>query len=187
MDWLSGDVRTLLIIAACVPLLRFVLNLSKYLRTRWYYRRYKKWLSTSQGMKLRESRGQVVKLFKGAGVEDSFVSVAQHIGYDKLSVKEVSVFGNFPNSRDDFAAPFIAMFLEAKGTYRARMLESLNPLYWIEAIIYLLRTLLGYLDLPAEGTGVKILQLVWWIVGAVSTTALALYAAEIRTFIEGLS
>lgn len=181
MDW-----TILLIVAACVPLLRFVLNFSKYLRTRWYYWRYKKWLSSSQGMKLRESSGQVVKLFKEAGVKDSHVSVAQHIGFGKLSIKEVSVFANFPNSREDFAAPFLAMFLQAIGTYRARMFESLNPLYWIEAVIYLPRTVLCYLDLPAEGTGAKILQLAWWIAGAVSTTALALYAREIRTFIEGL-
>jgi len=181
MDW-----STLIVVAACVPLLRFVLNFSKYLRTRWYYWRYKRWLQSSQGMKLRESRGQVVKLFREAGVEDSFVSHAQHIGYGKLSIKEVSVFANFPNSREDFAAPLLAMFLESIGTYRARMLESLNPLYWIEAIVYLPRTVMGYLDLPTKGTGIKILQLVWWIVCAASTTALALYTLEIRTFLEGL-
>lgn len=99
---------------------------------------------------------------------------------------KVSVFANFPNSREDFAAPLLAMFLESIGTYRARMLESLNPLYWIEAIVYLPRTVMGYLDLPTKGTGIKILQLVWWIVCAASTTALALYTPEIRTFLEGL-
>lgn len=183
MDWLSNDVATLIIVAACLLLLKFVLNLSKYLRTRWYQWRYRKWLS-SQGMKLRESRAQVVKLFKEAGVKDSYVSVANEIGYGKLSIKEASVFDNFPNSREDFAYAILAMFREAVGTYRARMLETFSPLYWIEAIINLPREVLGYLGVPAESVVVKILQILWWIAGLALTTLLALYRPELKTFIE---
>lgn len=184
MDWFLSNVPTLVVVVACLLLLKFVLNLSKYLRTRWFHRRYKKWLSL-QGMKLRESRGQVVKLFKEAGVKDSHVSVARHIGFGKLSIKEVSVFANFPNPREDFAAPILAMFRETIGTYRARMLETFSPLYWIETLINLPRALLSYLGVPAENVLVRVLQVVWWAVGLVLTTLLALYTSELRAFTEG--
>ncbi len=174
---------TLLVVAACLLLLKFVLNLSKYLRTRWFHWRYKKWLS-SHNMKLRESKAQVVKLFRDAGVKDSYVSVANPIGYGQLSVKEASVFDNFPNARKDFAHPILGMFREAIGTYRARMLETFSPFYWLDTLILLPREVLGYLGVPAENVVVKIGQVVWWVAGLLLTTLLALYRPELRALIE---
>lgn len=185
MDWFSNDVATLVVVVACLPLLKFVLNLVRYLRIKRYLSKYKKW-HASRDERFLESKAQVVKLVKDAGVADQRISVSELVGYGSYQVRDASVLDNFPHLRQDMSTAAQRLMREAIGAYRARMLEALSPLYWIESVLYLPRTVLRYLDLPAEGTRAKILQVVWWIVGAVSTTALALYAVEIRTFIEGL-
>lgn len=134
---------------------------------------------------MRESRAQVVRLFKGDGVKDSHVSVANHIGYGRLSIKEASVFDNFPNAREDFAYPTLAMFREAIGTYRSRMLEAFSPLYWLETLIHLPREVLGYLGVSAESVFVKAAQIVWWVMGTLLSLLFVLYRPEIRTVISG--
>ena len=185
MVWLSGEVRTLLIVAACLLLLKFVLNLTRYLRIKRYLTKYKKWLY-SRDMKFLETKAQVVRLLKEADVKDGRVSVSQEVGYGHLQVAQVSILDNFPNLDQGISDGTQRMFYEAIGTYRARMLDTFNPLYWIESLIYLPRELLSYLGVPAESVVVKIGQVVWWILALALTTVLALYRPELRTFVEGL-
>ena len=183
MSLFTDDMVRLLYVLVCLLLLKFVINLVKYFRTRWYLSRYIKWLSSTDA-KLLESKAQVVHLLKDAGVEDSYVGVAQPVGWGYLQTSNASVFANFPNERKDFAQVMHSMFREAIGTYRARMIETFNPLYWLEWLINLPREVLGYLGVPAESVLVKILQIVWWAVGAILSLLYVLYKAEIRTFIE---
>src|SRR5215217_9479367 len=147
---------------------KFINNLSKYLRTRHYLSRYANWLSNPDN-KLLESKAQVVKLLKDAGVSDSSFPTAQPVGYGRLATFEASTLTNFPSKTADFAYATNRMFREAIGTYRSRMLETISPLYWIETIIYLPREALAYTGVPPESVVVKVFQLVWWI----STTLLA--------------
>ena len=44
-----------------------------------------------------------------------------------------------------------------------RILESLNPLYWIDAIINLPKKALLYLGMSPESVFIKLFQIIWWI------------------------
>ena len=180
MDW-----STLIVVAVCVPLLKLILNLVRYLQLRRYLSKYKKW-HASRDEKFLESKAQVVKLVRDAGVDDQHLNVSEHVGGGNLRVFKASVLDNFPHFESDMSSAAQRLMREAIGAYRARMIEAFSPIYWVESVLYLPRTVLRYLDLPAEGTGAKIAQLVWWIIGVLLTTALALYTPEIRKFIEGL-
>ena len=65
--------RILLIVAGLL-LLRFIINLSRFLRTKRYLARYHKWLENPDD-KLLESRAQVRKLLKDANVSDGYIGV----------------------------------------------------------------------------------------------------------------
>lgn len=59
-------------------------------------------------------------------------------------------------------------------------------MYWIEALIYLPREVLGYLGVSAESAFVKVAQIIWWITTTLLGLLLILYRPELRAFIEGL-
>jgi len=183
MNLSTNEMVPLLYVFAGLFLLKFVINLVRFLRTQRYLKKYKKWHS-SRDEQFLESKAQVVRLLRDAGVPDARISVSQHVGYGHLEVTHVSVLENFPSLDSEMSSAVQRLMREAIGTYRARMLQTFNPLYWIELLIYLPREALGYLGVPAESVFVKGLQIIWWVVGLVLTTLLALYRPEIKALIE---
>jgi hypothetical protein len=184
MDWFATDVKTLIVVAACLLLLKFFLNLSRFIRMNRYLRKYKKWHS-SRDEKFLESKGQVIRLLKEAGVNDARISVSQPVGPYQLQVIQASVLDNFPQLDRDMSSAAQRLMREAIGIYRARMLETFNPRYWIEFLIYLPREVLGFLGVPAEKLSVKISQLVWWIIATLLSLLVVLYRPEIKTVVSG--
>jgi hypothetical protein len=182
-DWLSNEMALLLYVLAALLLLKFIVNLVRLLRTKWYLRRYKRWHS-SRDEKFLESKSQVVQLLRDAGVHDGRISVSQPVGYGHLQVTQASVLNNFPSLDSDMSTAAQRLMREAIGTYRARMWETFNPLYWTESLIYLPREVLGYLGVPAESVFVKALQLVWWVIATLLNLLLVLYRPELRAFME---
>lgn len=185
MDWLSNEVTTLLIVAVCLLLLKFVLNLVRFFRIKRYLTRYKRW-HASRDEKFLESKSQVVKLLQDAGIRDHRITVSQPVGYGNLQVIQVSIMDNFPDLSQDMSTPAQRLMREAIGTYRARMLQTFNPLYWIESLIYLPREVLGYLGVPAENIVVRIGQLLWWALTTLLAFLLVVYRPELKAFMEGL-
>lgn len=106
------------------------------------------------------------------------------LGYVYVRTGGASIFQNFPNAREDYAHSVVRMFHQATGVYRSRMIETFNPLYWIEAVINLPKQLLNYLGLPSESIVIKIAQLMWWIAGAVFGFVYALYRPELEAVIK---
>lgn len=163
--------------------LKFVINLSKFIRVKRYHKKYVEWLATKDE-KLFESRAQVKRLLKEAGVQDSYVGVAEPIGYMQIRTANISVMDNFPNRRVDLVSITKGMFLEATGTYRSRMLETFNPLYWLEAAINLPKQILTYLGVSPESVVTKIAQLMWWFFGAAFGLVYAVYKTELEAIIR---
>lgn len=165
--------------------LKFILNLSKYIRTKKYHDLYVEWLVVERSTKAVEMKAQVVGLLRDAGVSDSYVGTAQPMGYGYIATGNTSVMDNFPNARDDIATLTNAMFLQALGTYRSRMIDTFNPLRWIEWLIHLPRYMLRYLGVSADGAITKLAQIIWWIVCAVVGFSYALYKPELELLVKG--
>jgi hypothetical protein len=100
----------LLYIFLGIVLLRFIVNLSKLVRSRIFLNQYLNWLN-EQNFKMFEHKSQVIKLLKGAGVQDSVRPVIQPAGDGGVAKGEVSVFDNFPDGREDFVAIMRRKFL----------------------------------------------------------------------------
>lgn len=136
-----------------------------FLRTLLFKRKYHNWLLFDKDIPMATYKSTLKSILKKADVSDSVVPYAQPVGYGHIATGSTSVLNNFPNKLEDHAAMTSKMIDEAIGVYRQRFLETFNPLYWIDSIIYLPRTTLSYLGLSPDSVLVKLLNIVWWIVG----------------------
>ena len=73
-------------------------------------------------------------------------------------------------------------FQVAKGYYKARFLESFNPIYWINIIIFLPQKILKYIGMN-ENTSFRIANVILTFFYWVSGFAFTLYKSQIKHFI----
>lgn len=155
----------IVILALCIVAYKFLLNLYNYKSCQKFYQLYLEWFS-DQNDKLFQNRGRIVKLLKNAGVKDSFIPTSQPIGFGQVCNANASVYDNFPSNIQEFAALMYSKFQEAIGEYKSRMIESFNPLYWIDTILFLPKHLLSYLGVGQASLSFKIgnivLTIIWW-------------------------
>lgn len=154
----------LLILFFVILVLRFLINLSKYVQSKRYLEDYKQYIENG-GWKIVEHSLQIVKLLEDAGVEDVAVTHVEEIGYGQLQNSRPSVFKNISIKRQDIAGHVLAMFHQAIGAYRSRMIETINPLFWIEVVIFLPKQFLKYLGASSDSLAARILQALYWIFG----------------------
>lgn len=173
----------LLYIFLVVLFLKVTVNASKYIQCKRYLEKYLDWIEKPD-WNLIEHKSKVINLFQGAGVPDSFAGVVEPMGFGQIRTANVSVMANFPNQREDFFFSTRAMFHQAIGVYRSRMIEAINPLYWIEFIINLPRQVLGYLGVAPESLVTKISQLIYWVIAAIFTFTFALYRSNIEQLVR---
>ena len=169
----------LLVFFLVILALRFLINLSKYLQCKRYFEDYKRYIEGG-GWKIVEHSLQIVKLFEDAGVEDATVTHVEEIGYGNLQSSRPSVFRNISIKRQDIASHVVTMFHQAIGVYRSRMIETINPLFWIETIIFLPRQFMKYLGVSSESLATKILQAIYWTFGVL----FGLYKVEFETLLK---
>ena len=114
-------------------------------------------------------KGEIKKLLKNANISDSYIPMSQHLGLGQISNGNASVYLNFPSRIIPIASSLSNKFDEAIGTYRNRVFESFNPIYWIETLIFLPKNLLQYIGLDSEKVAFKLcnilLTFIWWILG----------------------
>lgn len=151
----------------------FVILSYKFLSNYIYYKKcvrfdklYTEWLSKKDASFL-QHKNEIISLFKRAGIQDYFVSVVQPITLGTVQTNTVSVFDNFPSFYKNIAAVSLRMFDEAIGVYKMRMKETVNPLYWIEFIIFLPKHILQYIGFDMNTAAQRacnvLLTFIWWI------------------------
>lgn len=158
---------------------KFARNLVRFLRLRYLESFYIECLQEDSPSMLGH-QDEVIKLFKDAGIPDSVVPHAQAMGYGQVMTTRVSVFSNLTNSRSDIAQIVVKNFRRAEGVFKKRMLNSFNPLYWIDALINLPREILEYTGVSPETTLVKVVQVFYWFFGSLVAFFLAVFPAEIK-------
>lgn len=154
--------KELLIAFAAIVVYKLISNLVNLLRCIYYENKYMEFLA-SRKFNFAEYTYPVKKLFQRAGIGDSSFQFAQPIGWGQLATGTARVTDNMNVLDDRVVANMATMFSVAKGTYKSRTLESLNPLYWIECVIFLPKKLMEYFGVSGEKSGVKILQVIYWI------------------------
>ena len=155
----------IILIIVIIIIVRVLYNLLNFLEIKKYESKYLHYLNHHNEWYITENRQKIVGLFKKAGVGDSYVGHVKPVGFNHIQTANISVFDNLPALTKDIAQIVGAKFVEAKGTFKNRVLESFNPIFWIENIVFLPRNLLVYLGLDAEKVFVKVAQILWWMFG----------------------
>jgi hypothetical protein len=173
----------LLVAFVAIILYKFVNNFIRYGQCKYFLKKYHEYLEKPTWA-FEECAPTIIKLFERAGIEDSKVPYIHPAGLGYVSTGHASVFSNLLATREDVVNVVLHQFHRAIGTYRSRMLEAFNPLYWIEFVTYLPKHIITYLGVPRESAITKVLQVLYWVLAPLLGTAYALFKIEIDQFLK---
>lgn len=142
--------------------LRFAINLSKFLRIKFLYKKYVEYLGT-EDVRLLGYKKEITDLFNEAGVNDSMVIHQEFLGFGNFVNMKISVHSNLANRREDIVGIVNSHFFEAMGVYHKKFLDAINPLFWLEFICKLPQYIFEYFGVLPEKIVVKIALVIYWI------------------------
>jgi len=180
-------IMKLYIIILCILGLKIIINIYNMILCNYYLEKYYQWLFRNRNLHLVQNKQKVKHLILNANVKDIYASYVEPAGYGQLYTAQISTLNNFPCNREDIARYTVVMFNDAIGTYKRRAIETINPLYWIQLIIYLPKKLLIYFGYEKDNFFVKFIQFFWWIISSISTFFYLLYKTEIDTAIKAFA
>ena len=151
-----------------------------------YLKEYITFVKESKSWFIRENRQSIIKLLKKAGIEDTDQPITELAGYGMVRSSTFSVFKNIGVRRQEIVEIINGDLREAKSVYRNRIFETFNPIYWIETIFYLPQIISGYLGFKSNSLIVKLFQILWWIIAAISTIIGILFNKEFIMWLENL-
>ncbi|MGG0066100.1 hypothetical protein ABEX95_05120 [Bacillus subtilis] len=172
----------------CILLLNFVYNYAKFKQCEKFISWYEKWLLDPDfNVNLLEYKSNIISLVERAGFGDVLIPYSEEAGYGRIRTGQVSPMKQFPSRRQDIATGILIQLSSSKGTYRKRMLNSVNPLSWLEILIYLPSFLLNYLGIKKNSVLPKLFNIIWWILGVVLIPMfISTYTPEISNFIRNI-
>lgn len=172
----------MLIMFLVVVVIKFSLNFHNFLRIKQLSNYHLEFLEGKRP-NFTEYRQEVIELFRKAHVKNAYIPVSEPTGYGQIVNMNVDVFSMFPSEFSIISAPAIKMFSEAQGVFRKNMFDSINPIFWIEFLIFLPKNLLIYLGLNQKKALFKTFNLIftflWWFF----CTLVTFFQAEIKQFI----
>lgn len=135
-----------------------------FIRANLFKKKYHDWLFVDENIPITVYKPILKSILKRADIEDRRLPMVQPVGYGQIATGTVSIIDNFPNRFEDHAIAISRMIDEAIGVFKQRFIETFNPLYWLDLIIFLPKTILSYLGLNPENVLVKIFNIIWWMI-----------------------
>ena len=165
--------------------LKLLINLARFFKCNIFLDKYCEWIK-NPSFEIIENKAEIVKLWQSANVEDRYSPRVSPMGLGQIATYNKGVFFSFPSNEEDLAHATISMFYEARGVFKKRIIDSINPLSWLEAIIFFPRIAMQYLGYKGNGFVLKIFQFVWWLFGIFVSIMIATYNNEIHLFVRKL-
>lgn len=142
---------------------KLVSNGFYYFRTTRFKKKYLNWLLFDENIPITTYKPLFKSIMRRANIENLKIPMAQAVGYGQIATGMVSITENFPNRYEDHATVTTRLLDEAIGVFKQRIFEAFNPLYWIDSILFLPRTILSYLGMKPENVLIKFFNVIWWI------------------------
>lgn len=175
-----------LYVIAVVLALRMIYYSYYILLARRFLTKYQKYLKNQNDWYITEKRQKIAFLFRRAGIEDSYVSDVEPAGYGYLTTQTVSVFQNIPSLRRDIARLVFSHLKESRAVFIDRILDTLNPIHWLEALLYLPQKISTFLGFQPESIIVKASQVIWWFLGAISILISIFFNREFIVWVSNM-
>lgn len=173
--------RVICLFAVAVALHRILINAYRLYRLQKIQNSYKLWHS-SNNPKFLEYKQELVSLFKNAGLPDGSFPIAQEADYGLIAGTMYSAFMNVQSARPEFVSFIASSFSSASGVFKKRIFDTINPLCWVEAIVFLPRHILLYLGVKPESIVNRIFLILWWV----ATPFAIAFRDNLYNFIIGL-
>ena len=154
---------------ALIPFYKLLNNYRKYIAAKQLYSDYFNWLNTGAGYEtLVQKQPLFQKLVKDANIKSLYIPTTQPMDNQNTAAFSASVAEVFPNRLPSFIQGTKDVLLRTIGTYKMRMLETINPFYWIEVLIYLPKNILEFSGVKPEHFISKLSLIAYWLIIAFS-------------------
>ena len=168
---------------AAIVAFKFATNHARLRRILSLKELYCRHIQSGAGHDLLKERARIRRLLKEAGVGDGQVPFAQPIGWGRIATGSASVIDNLLKRDEAVVVQMHSMLTDAEGVFERRRNEALNPLYWLEALVFLPRVILSWLGIADETVSAKVLQLGYWTLTASGTLGLIFFREELVAWI----
>lgn len=194
MDWIK-----ILIVCSLPIIYKIVNNLWLWLELVLYQKAYMKYCAVSIKMnsmeaeptervsslseeeksildKIQGSKSKIIDLFKKAGLESPLVPVMKDVGNGYIKPVKIDIFENLDITLivvdTNIPGLILKSFTRGIGVYKQRAIEAINPLWWINFLVFLPERLVSYLGISVENNSniqliAKTLNAVYWLIGAI--------------------
>lgn len=176
-------------LAILIIIIKFTINLYYFLLCKHLYKIYKEWCLYLNN-NCPQTKSKVLRIFKKAHIKDCIIPVSEPSGYGKVASYSSRVFDNYPAIDERCIVFTNRAYEEALGYFKYGMIDSINPFYWIETIVFLPKSVLDYIGIDTDKVSSKILNvlltLIWWIIATFGVLYKDNIISIINNFINSL-
>ncbi|CAM3025215.1 TPA: hypothetical protein JBD00_10065 [Legionella pneumophila subsp. pneumophila] len=112
---------------------------------------------------------EIIELLKQAGQKSKIISRLQDTGLGYVQNLQGDLFENITTRDSEIYTEISTRLKYAMGVYKKRMCESVNPVYWIEFLIFLPKNIVEYLLGGEQNTipnwAIRLLNIAYWAIG----------------------
>jgi hypothetical protein len=117
---------------------------------------------------LEERMRKVIRLVEEAGTAPGRRTIGTDAGYGRIAPATFDLMENWLTRNEEVTPAVNSALIRAQGHYKDERNRSLNPLSWIESLVFLPRNVISAID-PRVPKWVKdLVQIVYWIITAVA-------------------
>lgn len=160
---------------------KFLYNLMQYLNNFRLYKIWKSYFEKKSNNNAITYTKDIENHLKQANVKDTAIPILEPLGLGQIATATTTAFDNiFAYDKRPFSYINHA-FLEARGVYRSRMIDSFKISYWIKLIVFLPKNIISYLGLNADTIFTKIFQIIFWVIDSI---LIVVYQDKITIFVK---
>lgn len=163
-----------------IPLARLLVNLHAYMYLSRALRKHvayvggmadnsehnKKHASNEASQWLTENLSEIKKRVKQAGVDNPTKTFMEPAGYGHVAPQLMSVLDNLLFQNKEVLGKAHHTMQLAAGYYKVEAIKSINPLFWLEVLIFLPKQLISAAGLEVTSKAaeitLKVVQIVYW-------------------------
>jgi len=123
------------------------------------------------GWEINKKTPEIVKLFKNAGLKDTYFSFMENVGFGHAKENALGIFDNLACldsvGHNSLPIKVVKYFTKGLGIYEMRLKEAFSPFYWVNVILFLPQEIVTYLGISFEGKQakfiVRLLNFLYWV------------------------
>lgn len=109
---------------------------------------------------------EVKDLLAKSGVGNPMLPRADLLGLGQVLNHNLNVIDNMVTNDQEIVQHMLHLFHMAEGAFSFRIRQSINPIFWLETVIFLPSLVLGFVGVPPTSSLSKIATVAVWLLGA---------------------